>query len=168
MRRYTDAEHGFGDIIPTATVHIRPVRSDDQHLKIQNYDYLAGQDGVSTRTVGVCGTTAAATVTACYVSIPPSACVYIDVIATAFCTAGTAAGSGMALRKQGMAITKGGSLSLCLASASDALSATWASQSTVVGIGMTSGASSVGITFGGVDSQTYKWVYEVTTLILTY
>ena len=167
MRRYTDAEHGFGDIMPTATVHIRPVRSDDVQMKIQNYDYLAGQNAVSSRVVGVCATTTDTAVTACYITIEPSATYFIDVFATAHCTAGTAAGSGMALRMQGVAQQLvGADLTHCLASASDALSATWMSQSTVGAIGLASGASAVGITFTGVASQTYKWAYDLTVLVL--
>jgi len=104
MRRYTDAEHGFGDIMPEATVHIRPLRNGDTPFIIQNFDYLAGQDGTSTRVVGVTGTTTESTaITATYITVPASSAVFIDALVTAFCTAGAAAGSAGSYRVQALA-----------------------------------------------------------------
>lgn len=161
MRRYTDAEHGFGDIMPEATVHIRPLRNGDTPFIIQNYDYLNGQDGTSSRTIGVTGTTAATVVTATYISVPPSCTVFIDALVTGFCTAGAAIGSGFAKRIEGVATSGGASIYVVNTPLTSDNSVTnlWAAD-------LTTGASAVGLTVMGSANTNIKWVYDVTVVAL--
>lgn len=161
MRRNTDAENGFGDIMPEATVHIRPLRDGDVPFRIQGFDNLNGQHGTSSRTVGVTGTTAATVVTATYISVPASSTVYIEALVSAFCTAGAAAGSALALQIRAMASSAGASIvtSMTGLSSDNAITNLW-------GADLTCGTNYVGLTVTGSANTKIKWVYDVTTVTL--
>lgn len=88
MRRYTDEAHGFGDIMPTATVHIRPIHGDEAALKITNYEHTGYEVGTYARTVMLTATTGATEITAAYISVPASSIVVAKVSATYGASAG--------------------------------------------------------------------------------
>ncbi len=163
MRRYTDAEHGFGDIMPSSTVHIRPLRDKDIPLKIQNFDYLSGQNAVSSRVVGATATSGADAVTACYISVPTSSTVAIFALVSAFCTAGNAATSGGAYTVQAMATSGGGYVTVTTTptTASTMSQKDWL-PTVVTGVDM------VALTVLGSGKQEIKWAYDVTSVILEY
>ena len=82
MRRNTDAENAFGDVMPSATVHICPVRKDDVALKIESRETIADERAVFASTVMVTATHEATGITATYITIPVSSAVFIDITAT--------------------------------------------------------------------------------------
>ena len=103
MRRNTDAENAFGDIMPEATVHICPVRLGDVALKITNREDIASTQATISRTVVVCGCPSSTEVTAAYVAVPVSGAVYIGVTAVFYCSAGGKIAQAGAYHLEGVA-----------------------------------------------------------------
>jgi len=119
MRRNTDAENCFGDVMPDttnpATVHIRPNRSGDVQLKLQNYE-TAKAKCVEARAIVVCGSPSNTVVTAAYISVPPSSTVFVDILATFMCSGkpgatATEAGSAGAFRYNATLVASGAIIS---------------------------------------------------------
>lgn len=86
--------------MPKATVHVCPVRDHDVPLKLTSFEKVAGFQGTTLRTIVVCGSPSNAAITACYIPVPEMSTVALDVIATAYPTAGTYLNSGGAYRMQ--------------------------------------------------------------------
>ena len=163
MRRNTDAENAFGDVMPTATVHIQPARDKDIPLKIQNFDYLSGQNAVSSRVVGTTGTSGSTAITACYISCPTSATVAIFALVSAFCTAGNASTSGGAYTVQAMATSGGGYVTV---TTTPTTAVTMSQKDWLPTIA--TGVNMVALTVLGSGKQEIKWAYDVTSVILEY
>jgi len=108
MRRNTDAENAFGDIMPEATVHICPVRTGDVALRITNREDIASTQAAISRTVMVCGAPTSDEVTAAYVAVPVSGAVYVGVTAVMYCSAGEKIGEAGAYRLEGLATSVSG------------------------------------------------------------
>ncbi len=82
MRRNTDAENAFGDVMPEATVHICPVRKDDIALKIQAREDIAKEKTVYSKTMMLTATHESTGITAAYITVPVSSAVYVNITAT--------------------------------------------------------------------------------------
>uniref|UniRef100_A0A6M3IJW2 Uncharacterized protein n=1 Tax=viral metagenome TaxID=1070528 RepID=A0A6M3IJW2_9ZZZZ len=96
MRRWTDGQNGFGDVMPTATVHIRPKFGIEGSfrqpaLQISNFEDLGYNVGSYAKTMMMCATLDGDAVTACMISVPACSIVGVEVRATYGLSAGAGA-----------------------------------------------------------------------------
>jgi hypothetical protein len=162
MRRYTDEAHGFGDVMPTATVHIRPVHEDDTALKITTYEHVGYEVGTYARTVMITATTEAAVLTAAYISVPASSIVVAKVSATygASAGAGTYSVSGGRAYVEATLVASGASVLIQntfisgVATADDDIGVALSAHTT---------GNYVPICLKGLDNNNITWMLDIET-----
>jgi hypothetical protein len=172
MRRWTDGENGFGDVMPTATVHIRPKFGQDGSfrqpaLQISNNQELAYQVGSYARTMMMCATHDSTVLTACMVSVPASSVVGIMVTATYGGSAGAGADacSGGFFIATACAVASGVRAQIQAQNASIATGTCTADTGPgiTLGTGATSTGNAVPLTLVGETSKDILWFLDIQT-----
>jgi len=176
MRRYTDAENCFGDVMPDtilpATVSICPARAGDQHLQLRNYGSAPRDKVLYSKTLAICATTTNTEVTACYITVPSSSVVYVNMTAAWGCSGGvgtdeasgghinlttTLVGSACVVSKQEGQIARTG-----VASAVGTVTLDCCAMNPVTTTTLASGVSPVVI--NGIASQAVTWGILIETI----
>lgn len=178
MRRNTDGENGFGDVMPAATVHIRPNHGGGDAfrqpaLQISNFEDLSYQVGSYARTMMMCATHDATTVTACMISLPASSVVAIQVHTTYglsgdtgtiagsgghIVTIGTYVASGARAQPQGRAVNYGIDAAAMSLTAEATMTVTLGE-----GTGIITTGNAVPVVITGIANQDVLWFLDIET-----
>lgn len=178
MRRNTDAENAFGDVMPAATVHIRPKHGGGDSyrqpaLQISNFEDIAYSVGSYSRTMMMCATTDNTVTTACWISVPASSVVAIQVNAVyaLSAAAGTHAGSGGFIQRTACVVSSGARSQMVgqasnfgVAAAALSLTGNAAFNVTIgTGTGIITTGNFVPVEVTGDTSQKVSWLLDIET-----